>query len=53
MADKLSADEHIQLLKLAEQQFRMACTVSFAVTTNGLSLDVPIEWTFGKHRTTY
>lgn len=37
MADKLSANEHIQLLKLAEQQFRMACTVSFAVATNGLT----------------
>ena len=49
----LSKSEHVNLLKLAEQQFRLACTVHFALATGTLSLDVPIEWTFGRHRTDY
>lgn len=49
----MQATDHIQLLKLAEQQFRLACTVHFAVSTGGLSLDVPLEQTFGHHRTDY
>lgn len=36
-------------IKLAEQQFRLACTVHLVV--NGVQiLDVPVEWSFGKHR---
>lgn len=49
----LSKPEHVNLLKLAEQQFRFACTAHFALATGTLSLDVPIEWTFGRHRTGY
>ncbi len=49
----LSKSDHTQLLKLAEQQFRFACTAHFALASGTLSLDVPIEWTFGRHRTSY
>jgi len=50
---RLTNEEHLQLLKLAEQQFRLACTVNFAVTTGRMSLDVPVEMTFGRHHTDY
>ncbi|MBZ0259588.1 MAG: hypothetical protein K8F90_03180 [Hyphomicrobiales bacterium] len=43
----------INNLKIAEQQFRLACTVNLAVTNNVQTLDVPIEWTFGRHRVSY
>ena len=46
-------DQHVSLLMKAEQQFRLACTVSFNAAQKRQPLDVPIEWTFGKHRTTY
>ncbi len=38
---------------LAEHQFRLACTVNLAVANNLQTLDVPVEWTFGKHRVSY
>ena len=40
-------------LMLAEQQFRLACTVNLAVANGVQTLDVPVEWTFGKHRVSY
>ena len=43
----------VKKLMLAEQQFRLACTVNLAVTNNVQTLDVPVEWTFGKHRVSY
>ncbi|WP_157235150.1 hypothetical protein [Methylosinus sp. LW4] len=49
-------DDQEALLKkliLAEQQFRLACTVNLAVTNNVQSLDVPVEWSFGKHTVSY
>lgn len=46
-------DKHINQIRLAEQQFRLACTVHLAVTNGIQTLDVPVEWTFGKHRVSY
>ena len=46
-------EQHLNRLKLAEQQFRLACTVHLAVATGAQTLDVPVEWTFGKHRVSY
>ena len=46
-------DIDIERLKVAEHQFRLACTINLAVTNNIQPLDVPVEWTFGKHRTTW
>jgi len=46
-------EQHLNQLKLAEQQFRLACTVNLAVTNGVQTLDVPVEWTFGKHRVAY
>jgi hypothetical protein len=37
-------------LKLAEHQFRLACTVNLAVLNDTQPLDTPMIWTFGKHR---
>lgn len=45
--------DHINRLRLAEHQFRLACTVNLAVSNEVQTLDVPIEWTFGKHRVRY
>lgn len=44
---------HLGRLKLAEHQSRLACTVNLAVTNSVQTLDVPIEWTFGRHRVSY
>jgi hypothetical protein len=52
----ISMDDRETLVKrlmLAEQQFRLACTVNLAVANNVQTLDVPVEWTFGKHRVSY
>ncbi len=49
-------DDREALLKkliVAEQQFRLACTVNLAVSNNVQTFDVPVEWTFGKHRVSY
>ena len=43
-------DEHLGKLKIAEQQFRLACTVHLAVCNGVQTLDTPLEWAFGKHR---
>jgi hypothetical protein len=45
--------DHIQLLKLAEQQFRLACIVAMHATLETLPLDAPVEQTYGDHRTTW
>ncbi len=45
-----SKAQHVERIKLAEHQFRLACAVHLAVTNGEQSLDVPLEWTFGKHR---
>jgi hypothetical protein len=46
-------DQHLNRLKLAEQQFRLACTVNLAVTNYVQTLDVPVLWTFGRHKVSY
>lgn len=46
-------EAHVGRLRLAEQQFRLACTVNLAVTNNVQTLDVPVQWTFGRHRVSY
>jgi hypothetical protein len=38
---------------VAEHQFRLACTVNFAVANRAQTLDVPVEWVFGRHRVSY
>ena len=45
--------QQLNRLKLAEQQFRLACTVHLAVVNDVQPLDVPIEWSFGEHRVSY
>ncbi len=45
--------QHIAYLGAAERQFRLACAVNLAATCEAQSLDVPIEWTFGRHRAAY
>jgi hypothetical protein len=44
---------HINRLRQAEQQFRLAATVNLAVTFGVQSLDVPIEWTYEKFRVSH
>jgi hypothetical protein len=46
-------EKHLNRLMLAEQQFRLACTVNLAVTNGVQTLDVPVEWVFGRHRVSY
>src|SRR5216683_243959 len=46
-------EQHLNRLKLAEQQFRLACTVHLAVANGVQTLDVPVEWVFGKHHVSY
>lgn len=46
-------EQHLNRLKLAEQQFRLACTVNLAVANGVQTLDVPVEWTFGRHHVSY
>ncbi len=48
-----SLESHLTELRLAEQQFRLACTVHLAVANRAQTLDVPVEWVFGKHRVSY
>jgi hypothetical protein len=36
-------DKHLNQLRLAEQQFRLACTVHLAVTNDVQTLDVPVD----------
>lgn len=48
-----SKEKCINQIKLAEHQFRLACTVHLAVLNAVQTLDVPLEWTFGKHRVSY
>lgn len=46
-------DVHLNRLRLAEQQFRLACTAHLAVSNGVQPLDVPVEWVFGRHRVSY
>jgi len=49
----VNRDEVVGKLRLAEHQFRLACTVNLAVTDGVQTLDVPVEWRFGRHRVGY
>jgi hypothetical protein len=44
---------HINYLFATELQFRLASAVRLAVTCNRQPLDLPIEWTYGRHRVLY
>src|ERR1700736_3345014 len=46
-------EEHIGRLFTAELQFRLASAVRLATTRGKQPLDLPIEWTHGKHRAKY
>ena len=46
-------DLHLNRLRIAEQQFRLACTVNLAVTNDVQTLDVPVVWTFGRHKVSF
>jgi len=46
-------ESHIQYLFAAELQFRLASAVHIAVTGKRQPLDLPMEWTHGKHRVRY
>jgi hypothetical protein len=45
--------EHLDKLFAAELQFRLASAVRLAVTFKNQPLDLPSEWTHGKHRVKY
>ena len=44
---------HINFLFAAELQFRLASAVRFAVTMDNQPLDLPLEWSHGKHKVSY
>lgn len=44
---------HIDLLFTAELQFRLASAVRLAVTMGNQPLDLPQEWSHGKHKVSY
>jgi len=44
---------HIDLLFTAELQFRLASAVRLAVTMENQPLDLPQEWSHGKHKVSY
>lgn len=44
---------HIDYLFAAELQFRLASAVRFAVTMGRQPLDLPQEWSHGKHKVSY
>ncbi len=49
----IDLDEHIGRLFSAELQFRLASAVRLAVTMGHQPLDVPLEWSHGKHKVHY
>ena len=46
-------EKQIGNLFTAELQFRLASAVRLAVTGNRQPLDLPMEWTHGRHRVRY
>lgn len=46
-------DTHIGLLFAAELQFRLASAARLAVTMGSQPLDLPMEWSHGKHKVRY
>lgn len=49
----LTKEYHVNLLKLAEQQFRLACIVRVHAAIGTLPLDAPVSQSFGEHVTTW
>lgn len=49
MSDQERHASWVGRLRMAEQQFRLACTVNLAVANQVQPLDVPVEWVFGRH----
>lgn len=49
----LTKEHHINLMKLAEQQFRLACIVRVHAALETLPLDAPVSQSFGKHTSTW
>jgi hypothetical protein len=47
------SEKHIAYLFTAELQFRLASAVHLATTLNAQPLDLPTEWTHGKHSVKY
>lgn len=48
-----AVDEHVGRLFTAELQFRLASAVQLAVISNQQPLDLPMEWSHGRHVVTY
>jgi hypothetical protein len=48
-----NASEHIQHLRAAELQFRLASAVRLASTFKTQPLDLPLEWSHGRHSVRY
>jgi hypothetical protein len=46
-------EKHLNCLKIAEHQFRLACTVNLASSLGIQTLDVPVVWSYGKHQVPY
>lgn len=49
----IDVTSHIDLLFTAELQFRLASAVRLAVTMGNQPLDLPQEWSHGKHKVRY
>lgn len=49
----MTVASHINYLFAAELQFRLASAVRFAVTMDNQPLDLPMEWSHGKHKVSY
>lgn len=45
--------KHLSRLKVAEHQFRLACTVNLATTLGVQTLDVPVVWSYGRHQVSF
>ena len=46
-------EKHIGRLFSSELQFRLASATRLAVTMDNQPLDVPLEWSHGKHKVSY
>lgn len=51
--DNIQSKQQILELKIAELQFRLAVAVRLATTRERQPLDVPTQWSHGKHLVTY
>src|SRR2546423_568100 len=49
----MNLDEHIDMLRVAELQFRLASAVQLATNKRQQPLDLPVVWSHGQHQVTY